>query len=225
MKRTIVIWCLLLPLLSGLLLFANVQANEPAVFDAEAVFERSGDAVFYLRILRDDDSVKATGTGVVLTPGGLAATAYHVVKDGERLEGVFPDGRTVSPIKVVGYDEATDAALIELPEPAAAQKEQGGYAAVPQRGSALKYGEKVFAIGYPMANTPIITEGIVSSPKAEINGRDRVLISAQVASGMSGGPVLDRYGNLAGIVSGSLRTINNIHLVIPMEDMRSLLPN
>ena len=83
----------------------------------------------------------------------------------------------------------------------------------------------MFAIGYPMKETKIITEGIVSSPQAPVNGRNRILISAQVASGMSGGPVLDKNGDVVGVISGSLRTMNNIHLVVDMDTVRTVMEN
>lgn len=54
-------------------------------------------------------------------------------------------------------------------------------------GEKLRHGEAVYALGYPLKNTAIITEGIVNTPAADINGRSRILTSAQVASGMSGG--------------------------------------
>lgn len=212
--------CILICLVSGTAVWMNARADTPVVYNAEDIYARSGQAVLYIRILREDGSLKATGSGVILSPDGLAATAYHVVKDAERIEGTLRDGRVVSPIEVVGYDELTDAALIRLPAPPGGSED--GYDYVPARQTAVLYGEKVFAIGYPMANTPIITEGIVNSPSAEINGRSRILTSAQIASGMSGGPVLDRFGRVAGIVSGSLRTMNNIHLVIGMDDVRAL---
>jgi len=212
---------MLICLLSGMAVWLNAEADAPVTYNAEDIFEQGGQTVLYIRVLREDDSLKATGTGVVLSPDGLAATAYHVVKGAERIEGMLPDGRVISRIEVLAYDEQTDAAIVRLPAPDDGKK--GAYAYLPVREPAVRYGENVFAIGYPMANTPIITEGIVNSPRAEVNGRSRILTSAQIASGMSGGPVIDRYGRVAGIISGSLRTMNNIHLVIGMDDIRMLL--
>ncbi len=199
----------------------HAEADNPAVYHAEAVFAQSAEAVVYLRILREDDSLKATGTAVLVSSEGKAATAYHVVKGAERIEGTLRDGRVISSIEVIGYDEQRDAAILQLPP--AEQGDGEPYEFLPVRETAVNYGEQVFAIGFPMANTPIITEGIVNSPSAEVNGRERMLISAQVASGMSGGPVIDRFGRIAGIISGSLRTMNNIHLAVHTEDLRSLL--
>nr|WP_261807957.1 serine protease [Paenibacillus sp. N3.4] len=166
----------------------------------------------------------------MISPDGIAATAYHVVAEADHLEAIFNDGRMVSSIEVLGRDDQTDAAILKLPAATAVAREnasfekKASYNALRVRETAVKHGEKVFAIGYPMKDTPIITEGIINSPKAEINGRDRILTSAQIVGGMSGGPVIDRYGRLAGIVSGSMRTMNNIHLVIPTEQLRNLLP-
>lgn len=197
----------------------DVRAELPATYSAEEQFAHSRDAVVYLRVLREDGSLKATGTGTVLTSEGLAATAYHVVQDAERIEAVFLDGRVLAPVEVEAHDAQTDAAILRLPAPA-----EGVYDALPLREPAVRYGERVAAIGYPLAYTPIITEGIVNSPAAAVNGRSRILTSAQIASGMSGGPLLDAFGRVAGIVSGSLRTINNVHLVIAADDIRALLP-
>ncbi|MBB3113917.1 S1-C subfamily serine protease [Paenibacillus phyllosphaerae] len=203
-----------------ILLYPKVEADVPGPYNAEQTFEQAEDAVFYLRSLRTDGTVAAVGTGVVMDAKGKAATAYHVVENAATMEAVFEDGRTVKGVKLLSYDKLTDAALIELPASGAGSS--AGYAYLPVRTDALRPGVDVFAIGYPLKNTVIITEGIVNNPSAEINGRDRILTSAEIVSGMSGGPLIDEKGQLAGIISGSLRTMDNIHLVIDMEDVLSL---
>lgn len=201
----------------------TTSADTMAVYNAEQSYAIASEAIFYLRVLKSDGTASSTGTGIILSPGGTAATAYHVVKGGQRFEGVMADGTVISPIKVTKFDELKDIAVLELPSPAA-MKKGNAYHYLPLRKDKLKHGEAVYALGYPLKNTAIITEGIVNTPAADINGRSRILTSAQVASGMSGGPLLDSRGELAGVISGSLRTMNNIHLVVNMEDLRSLLP-
>lgn len=220
MKSKIAALAVLILLLAGtgLFLTARADADAPVLYTAEDVYERAEPSVFYIRILRNDGTVKAVGTGVLLTREGLAVTAYHVVKDAERIEALLHDGSTAEAVQVTGFDEAKDVAVLKLPPAASA------YGFLPVRETPVKHGETIYAIGYPLKNTPLITQGIVNTPKAEVNGRNRVLVSAQIASGMSGGPVIDQRGRLAGIISGSLRTVNGIHLVIDTEDLRSLLP-
>lgn len=202
----------------------TTSADTIGVYNAEQSYAIASEAIFYLRVLKSDGTASSTGTGIILSPAGTAATAYHVVKNAQRIEGIMADGTVISPIKVTKSDELKDVAVLELPSPAAMKQKGNAYAYLPLRKDKLKHGEAVYALGYPLKNTAIITEGIVNTPAADINGRSRILTSAQIASGMSGGPLLDAHGELAGVISGSLRTMNNIHLVVNMEDLRSLLP-
>ncbi|MNC33467.1 hypothetical protein D3C75_818600 [compost metagenome] len=94
---------------------------------------------------------------------------------------------------------------------------------VPLRTDQVKHGEKVYAIGFPMKGTKIITEGIVNAPRASINGRDRVLLSAEVVNGMSGGPLMDEHGYAAGILSGSLRTMSGIPLAVSGQEAAAVV--
>lgn len=197
--------------------------EEPSVYNAEGIYELVEESIFYLRILREDNSVMAVGTGVVLLRNGIAATAYHVIDGAERMEAIFNDGRIVNEIEIVATDPLKDMAILRLSAQELTFTE--GYEEIAIREEAVKHGEEIFAIGYPLKDTSIITKGIINSPAAEINGRKRILTSAQIASGMSGGPVLDQSGELIGIISGSLRNMNNIHLVIDTEDLRSVLPD
>lgn len=214
---------LVLILLSSMLWFAGATAETPAALNAEQIYEKASDSVLYIRALRSDGSVIAVGSGVLISSDGKAATAYHVVKGAAQLEAVLSDGSVIKSVKLKQQDELTDAALLKLPERKDAKGQTTPYKALTIREAAVKHGQKVFAIGYPLKDTRIITEGIVNHPNAEINGRPRILTSAQIASGMSGGPLLDEQGRLAGIISGSLRTMNNIHLVIDMDDLRAIM--
>lgn len=217
--------CLTALLISGMAAFTNAsQASVPDSYNAKESYALARSAMLYLRVMGSSEAVKAVGSGVIISSDGTAVTAYHVVKGGERIEGVLSDGRTIGPITVTAYDELTDAAILKLPPAKAAKGKKEAYPFLPLREPKLAHGEKIFALGYPMKDTPVITEGIVNHPNAEVNGRGRILTSAQIVSGMSGGPVLDEQGRLSGIVSGSMRTMPGIHLVINMDDVRGLLP-
>ncbi|MBJ6362603.1 serine protease [Paenibacillus sp. GCM10012307] len=216
--------CLMALLISGMIAFTHAsQASVPDSYNAKESYALARGAMLYLRVMGNGEAVKAVGSGVIISTDGTAVTAYHVVKGGERIEGVLSDGKVVGPITVTAYDELTDAAILQLPPTRVVKGKKETYPYLAMRESKLAYGEKVYALGYPMKDTPVITEGIVNNPNAEVNGRGRILTSAQIVSGMSGGPVLDEQGRLSGIVSGSMRTMPGIHLAIDMDAVRSLL--
>lgn len=217
MRRVVLIGCcLLFVMLSGAYLPSIIDAEEPKVYDAEEIYASASSSVIYIRNIGEYGTTHSVGSGVIIAPEGTAVTAYHVVKDAFRLEAVLPDGRVLGGVEVAAYAEPDDVALLRLPPGAS-------YAALPLRSEAMRHGEQVFAIGYPLKETAIITEGIVNAPSAEINGRSRILTSAQIVSGMSGGPLIDRQGRVAGVISGSLRTMPGIHLIVSMEEVEALL--
>lgn len=217
MRSASIALCLLLAALSGLLALTRTNAEGVVRYDAEGIYERSSPSVFYIRNLGEYDTTRSVGTGVIVSPDGLAVTAYHVIKGASRLEAVLQD-KAILTIEVAAYDETNDIALLKLPE-----LNEERYPALPIRTAGVRHGEQVFAIGYPLKETAIITQGIINSPQADINGRSRILTSAQIASGMSGGPLLDREGRVAGIISGSLRTMEGIHLIVNMSNVEVLI--
>lgn len=63
----------------------------------------------------------------------------------------------------------------------------------------------------------------MNAPTAEVNDVIRLLTSAQVSAGMSGGPLLNEEGRVIGLISGSFRTMTGIHICVTIEDIRKLM--
>jgi serine protease Do len=209
-------------LLPGMGYITTSRAEEPVRHDAESLYAHAEEAVFYVRAFREDGTLKDVGTGFLIRPDGTGLTAYHVVEGADRLSCVRNDG-TASDCPIMNQDEEADTAVLKLPPPADPEGKDTAYPYLPLRPDPVRAGEKVFAIGYPMKGTKIITEGIVNAPQAPINGRDRILMSAELVNGMSGGPLLDQSGYAAGVLSGSLRTMNGIHLAVDADTVRKVI--
>ncbi len=216
-RKGSLLFAILMALLLAINGFSVSQADSPPRYHAEELYSHVEEAVFYVRVLREDGTLKDVGTGFMIRPDGTALTAYHVVEEAEQVECVMDDQSTVIG-RVTARNEAADTAVLKLEQPADNAGVQRTYPFIPLRTGQMKHGGKVFAIGFPMKGTKIITEGIVNTPRASINGRDRLLVSAELVNGMSGGPLLDEHGYAAGILSGSLRTMSGIHLAVSAED-------
>lgn len=211
------LFAILMALLLAMNGFSVSQANSPPRYNAEELYSHVEEAVFYVRVLREDGTLKDVGTGFLIRPDGTALTAYHVVEEAEQVECVLSDSSTVTG-RITAKNEAADTAVLKLEQPAEKAGVQRIYPFIPLRTGQMKHGEKVFAIGFPMKGTKIITEGIVNAPRAAINGRERLLVSAELVNGMSGGPLMDEHGYAAGILSGSLRTMSGIHLAVSAQE-------
>ncbi|MHA7967583.1 S1 family peptidase [Paenibacillus sp. CAU 1782] len=190
------------------------QAIEAGGIGAEEVYKEAGPSVFYLKVFRKDGTLKTVGTGFLIG-GGKALTAAHVVADGAKLEATFDDGAVIAGITVSAVDEDKDLAVLSL--------RAGQRRGLAVESGVVAYGGTVMAIGYPLRDGKIISEGIVNSPSAPVNGQNRLLVSSQVSGGMSGGPLLNENGRVIGLISGSFRTMAGIHIGVSAEDIAQLL--
>ena len=170
---------------------------------AEDCYAVAKDSVLYIRSHYASGTLKATGSGFVVTPEGLALTAAHVVDKGARVTALLPDGTELE-AAVVSCDNDTDVAVLRLPV--------GQYPALELADTAPAGGAVIRAMGYPIKDTLMITEGIVAAPEGTVSGKTRMLVTCDLVNGMSGGPVFDRFGQVVGLCSGSVRTMDGIHL-------------
>ncbi|WP_198174074.1 S1C family serine protease [Mesorhizobium xinjiangense] len=144
----------------------------------------------------DEPQASSSGTGFFVTADGEIITNFHVI-DGCRNPLVL-HGRSPSlPAAIVARDKTNDLALLKVEK----QVDQFAHFNVK-----VRLGEPVAAFGYPLSS--ILSSGgnfTLGSVTALSGLRDdsRYLqTSAPVQPGNSGGPLVDYYGNVAGIVTG-----------------------
>ena len=130
----------------------------------------------------------STGSGFAVAPR-LLLTNYHVV-DGCVSLTVRHQGRELA-ATVYATNQGSDLALIETPQSV-------GNSSPIRHSAAL--GEEVMVAGYPLAGLLstdiVVTSGQVNSMAGIRNDPSLLQISAPVQPGNSGGPLIDRSGNI-----------------------------
>jgi len=146
-----------------------------------------------------------SGTGFAVGDGSSVITNYHVV---EGCESVHIANVGQGLIKTA--DPRNDIAIIQPARPISRSL-------LFRTGDALKPGEDIIVIGFPLrgllSSSPTVTTGIVSSLAGLHDDRTRFQISAPVQPGNSGGPVLDRGGNVVGMVVSKLNVLRVAPLI------------
>jgi S1-C subfamily serine protease len=139
------------------------------------------------------------GAGVIVNARGAILTALHVVDGATRIRVSFVDG-TRSAAAIASKDPEHDIAVL-LPE-------QGPEVIVPAvLGGGGQVGDETYAVGHPLGYVGSLTSGVISgldrSVKAKAGRTLKGLIQfdAAVNPGNSGGPLLDRNGQVIGIVT------------------------
>lgn len=144
----------------------------------------------------DAPIARSGGSGFIVSPDGRVLTNAHVVAGADEVTVRLADKREFR-AKVVGADETTDVALIQIDAHDLPTLKIGDA----QR---LKVGEWVIAIGSPFGFDHTVSAGVVSAKTRTLpNGGYVPFIQTDVAinPGNSGGPLLNLAGEVVGINS------------------------
>jgi S1-C subfamily serine protease len=152
----------------------------------------------------------AHGSGVYIG-GGLVVTAAHVVDEFETIEVVTNRNET-APAFVMMVDWRNDIAVLRL-------RETPSLAVAPLLCSSSPIGMTVSAIGNPLEEDFATANGRIEGEALPFGAWASVmLLRLSVAPGDSGGPVLDRDGNVVGIVVGQIGEygmVSQLALAVP----------
>ena len=164
------------------------------------IAERVRPAITRLEIGLGEESLGASGSGVLFRSDGYLLTNSHVVEDAESITVVLANGKELEGT-LVGQDPTTDIAVVKIDEDNLPTVTLGS--AVD-----LRVGEGAVAIGSPLglAGGPSVTVGVVSALGRRVDGdgetlHDMIQTDAPIAPGSSGGALLDRSGAVIGITT------------------------
>src|SRR5215510_6615084 len=178
-----------------------------------------------------EQKTQAAGTGFIISKDGFILTNNHVVEEATKIEVyLYGDDETPYNARLIGHDQLTDSALIELVD-----KPKG---ALPEArfgdSSQIAPGDWVMAIGNPFGYSHTVTVGVVSAigrPFAVLTGRNNEMIQTDAAinPGNSGGPLLNVRGEVIGIntaIITNARSEGNIGIgfAVPINTVRDILP-
>jgi len=144
------------------------------------------------------NSKSSQGTGFYITQQGHVLTNNHVI-DGCTDITVTRLGAPSEKARLVARDSTNDLAILST-----------DYAppSVPALTMRTRVGEMVYAYGYPLngllATTGNFTIGNVTATAGLGDDTRTLQISAPVQPGNSGGPLLDQYGNVIGVIQAKL---------------------
>ncbi len=141
-----------------------------------------------------------SGAGVIVKTDGTILTALHVVNGATAITVSYTDG-TSSPATISGQQPDSDIATLTpsvLPQTVVPAVLGGG----------VPVGAPVFAVGHPLGLTDSLSGGVVSALDRAVdvgNGQKLqhlIQFDAAVNPGNSGGPLLNKAGQVVGIVTG-----------------------
>ena len=162
---------------------------------------------------------KENGTGLSVgtaffIDNNKIVTAYHVINGAHSAKIKTHNGEILSVKKVLAYDTVRDISILET---------DCNSVHTAKVSSEVKTGDIVYALGSTKGYTGTFTQGTVSCEKRILseldNGVEYIQFTAPVSEGNSGGPVLDEYGNVIGIVALTNEAGQNINFALPVTEI------
>ena len=184
-----------------------------------------------------EELVRARGTGFIIDKSGLILTNNHVVEGATKilvsLYGEDDDQQYAA--KVVGRDQLTDSALLQLTE-----KPNHDLPTIKFGDSAqMQPGDWVMAIGNPFGLDHTVSVGVISGRRAtgdegalqvaRLRTAEVIQTDAAINPGNSGGPLINLRGEVIGIntaiaTTGASQGNMGVGFAIPSNSIREILP-
>ena len=143
------------------------------------------------------------GSGVVINTNGDILTSLHVVADATEIKVFFADG-SESAAEIVVAQPENDIAVIHASQPPLEL-----IPAILGNPNAMRVGDEAFVVGNPLGLYSSMSAGVISGfgrsfqpAESEERLENLIQFDAAVNPGNSGGPLLNRYGQVVGIVTG-----------------------
>jgi S1-C subfamily serine protease len=148
------------------------------------------------------------GSGVIIDTAGDILTCLHIVQNATSIEVTFADGST-STAQIATADAANDIAVLQPDQPPSQITP-----AVLGNPRSLQVGGEAYVLGSPFGLYGSFSAGVVSGLNRTFqlaNGTQltgMIQVDAAVNPGNSGGPLVNRNGQVVGIVSGIVNPTN-----------------
>ena len=179
---------------------------------------------------------EASGSGTIISPDGLVITNHHVAGRTRAITCTLAN-REELPADLVGTDPLSDIAVLRLRPPTPRTFPVATFGDV----TTLKVGDRVLALGSPLALSQSVTMGIVSNTemimpgmfwpfnRMTLDGEDVGSIvrwighDAAIFGGNSGGPLVNLQGQIVGINEISLGLAGAIPADLAREVAESIM--
>lgn len=161
------------------------------------------------------EGMDGLGAGFVIREDGLIATNKHVIGEARRIQVETSDGEKHDVTEVFASDVHLDLAIVRIAKSGLKPLALGDSAQV-------KQGEPVVAMGNPEGLAFSVVEGVVSALR-EIEEVPMIQVAMPIERGNSGGPLLDKQGQVLGLLTLKSMKTENLGFAMPINALKPMI--
>jgi len=156
------------------------------------------------------------GTGFVVRADGWIATNFHVVQGATEMEVVFSNHKQFPVVEIMNASRLHDLVILRI--------DARNLPVLPVGDSnAVRPGDSVLAIGHPLGLEDTVSNGLVSAVRHVQDDLDVLQVSAPIAPGSSGGPLLNDRGEVIGVATAFLKSGQNLNFGLPAKYVKEMV--
>ncbi len=145
----------------------------------------------------------------------LLVTNLHVIGEGRKFAIEHSSGKSLQVLGLHAFDRLHDLAVVRVRADPSLHR-------LPIAVQEAGQGARVVAMGNPLGFRFSVVEGVVSG-RREIEDRRMLQLAMPIEPGNSGGPVVNRRGEVLGVVTMKSANSNNLGFAIEVAALRNLL--
>ncbi len=200
------------------LLFCTIS-TVPAqtILRAEDIAEKALAATVYLEMQDKNGKTLGIGSGFFVK-SNLIATNYHVIEGAAKGTAKLVGKYTQYNIEgVTATDKVNDLALLKVTAYGIKPLSLG-------ESDTVRIGETVYVAGNPKGLEGTFSDGLISNRRDRYT-KERLQMTAPISPGSSGGPVLNRKGEVIGVSFAVYKDLDaqNLNFAIPSRYLKKLL--
>lgn len=186
-----------------------ISSNSSKMSGAD-IYQRFGTAVFTIEVPSTDGKSYSQGSGFFINGDGIAVSNYHVLEEGnlQKASIIIPGTNTKYGInKIIKANKENDYVVF------AVNCTNNNY--IPVATNKPNVGDKVYAIGSPKGFSNTFSSGEIS----QWRGPNLMQTTVMIDHGSSGGALIDEYGNVVGITSGTFdaESVANLNYAMSID--------
>jgi S1-C subfamily serine protease len=187
------------------------STHPPREISAEEMFKLASPSVALIEVFNESGERLGTASGFVASENGAVITNYHVIRGAYSANAHFQDGSTRSVEGVLGHDPYRDVAVVRVSDVGVKPLTLGD-------SEHVQVGDKVIAIGSPLALQNTVSDGLVSGIRNGV-----IQTSTPISHGSSGGPFFNTHGEVVGIAVAGISAGENINFAVPINWAKTYL--
>lgn len=188
-----------------------IDKEEREALEATKIYEEVSKSMVEITMVTKDNK-DSLGSGFFIGDG-MILTNYHVIEDASSIKVIDYDGNEYLVTTIYDYNKTYDLAVLGV---------KGTKPPLSLSEDKLTAGEIVYSIGSPYGYTGTFSKGIIGTASRVIDEVDYIQITAPISRGNSGGPLLNRFGEVIGVNTMTRVDAQNVNFSVNIKYLKQL---